>query len=705
MIRGLVSVIVITGLVSTGHAADKEKKAREAIGFRQLVATYPVAVQRGTKATVRVRSQLTLDGAYQVFFDRPGIKMTFAETKPIEAPIKSRGGVGTPFKFDVDVPANQDLGVYEFRVATDQAVSSVSHLMVTDYPVIEERSDENGLPAVALAVPVPSAICGTCDKPEDVDCYRFVGKAGEDITCQVYAQRVTHAIHAMQSKGGYLMDSILTLIGPNGQILHQNDNFFGGDSYMHYRLPAAGEYVLEVRDARYIGDEKYVYCVEISNRPYIHTLLPIAVERGKSVDAAIVGDALGDLKQVALKAAADESTGWKTIAVGSSRGPTNPIPYLVSPFPEILAQRGNNSVMTAQTIAIPSGVSGQLLEQDETHYFAFEAAKGKVYRFEIDAQRHGSALDGVLMVFDAKGVKVSETDDDNPQSKDARVFFTAPADGRYYVAVRDLHGRGGERFVYHLQAEPSGPDFEVGGEYYYSMLAPGTRMMWFAKINRLNGFAGPVEIRAEGLPAGVTLLPATIPANMNHCALILNAAPDAKINASLVRITGRGKIPGADGQLVEVVREGRITAEIQSRGGGQIRWPIQTSLVGVTKPLDLLSVTATPAEITLKPGEKVVIKVKITRHPDFTEPVMLAMSFDYFTQKFGEQLPPGVKMTDASKARLTGKTLEGTVVLVADKKATPVDRLAIAVMARVGITFSITTDYASNPIFLTVPAK
>jgi len=59
-------------------------------------------------------------------------------------------------------------------------------------------------------------------------------------------------------------------------------------------------------------------------------------------------------------------------------------------------------------------------------------------------------------------------------------------------------------------------------------------------------------------------------------------------------------------------------------------------------------------------------------------------------------------MAKESKLRLAGNTLEGTIVLEASDKALPVQRLPIAALARVSITFSITTNYASNPVYLTV---
>ena len=73
-------------------------------------------------------------------------------------------------------------------------------------------------------------------------------------------------------------------------------------------------------------------------------------------------------------------------------------------------------------------------------------------------------------------------------------------------------------------------------------------------------------------------------------------------------------------------------------------------------------------------------------------------------RRFGEQLPPGVTMTAESDAKLTGDQLEGKIVLQASADALPVEDLPSALMARVPITYSIFTHYASNPIRLTVRA-
>jgi hypothetical protein len=372
-----------------------------------------------------------------------------------------------------------------------------------------------------------------------------------------------------------------------------------------------------------------------------------------------------------------------------------------------MASEAEGNADAAQAIDLPVGISGQIGAEEDVDRFAFEAKKGDKFHFEIDAARHGSPLDSVLELYDDKGKLLTEADDFlTPSVKDSRLLWTAPADGSYQLAVRDLHGRGGDDFVYHLRAEPALPDFELSGEWYYGFLAPGTRTVWFAKVERLSGFDGPVRIEVENLPAGVTQTPVMMPASMNHCAIILSAAPDAQIDAALVRVKGVATVKAADGQQREIVRYGRITCEQQGSGGGQSRWPVETQIVGVTEPLDLLEVDASTTEITLEPGGTAEFDVRIKRAEGFTDPVTLATEFDYFNSKFGEQLPPGVKLSSKSKLRLTGQTLEGKVVLEADAaKAAPVERLPIAALARVSISFSITTNYCTGPVYLTVTPK
>ncbi len=677
--------------------------ASAAVGFRQLTTAYPCAVQSGTTSVVQLRSNFTLDGAYQSFFVPAGPSMKLAEPKPIDAPYTGRGRPGTPFKFEVTVPAKQLPGLYEFRLATKQAVSSVADLLVTDYPVVLELTKENGAREKAQQIEVPAALCGICDPAEDVDCYRFQGRSGDQLTFQIYAQRITQSVHDMVGRSGYHMDSILTLLSPTGQVVAMNDNYFGGDALLTAKLSQDGEYVLTVRDTRYGGDPRYSYCVEISRGFPALATFPLVIEQQKSTEVDVLtvgGKALGT---TTLKPAAEQAAKTERARLTVGGKPTNPLEYGVSPVPQLVHNEAGAQAKP-RVLELPSGVNCRLETSGDAHWFAFDGAKDAYYLLQADARRYRLPLDVLLEVFDAQGKKLAEADD-LPLSTDAKLYFKAPADGRYLVQIRDLHGRGGPEFFYHLSVEKSGPDFELTGKsLYYAMLAPGTRALWFVSATRLNGFDGPIDLRVEGLPAGVKQVPVRIPSGMNFAPLVLEADAKAKVGASLVKIVGRAELPGNSNSSPAVVEhEAVVVCELQSQGGSQGHWPVHSSLVGVVEKLDLTKVEATPSEITLQPGGKAEINVTIARNPEYKDPVGLEFTWVYFGNKLGEQLPPGVTLGKGSSARLSGNTLTGKLILEAKPDAVAVERFPIAVMAGVSISFSIDTKYASNPIYLTIP--
>ena len=691
--RVLVAVLLWTASSTVASAA---------VGFRQLTSVFPCAVQRGTTATVQVRSNFTLDGAYRVFFDEPGIEMKLAETKPIAAPLEGRGRPGTPFRFAVTVPPAQDARIYEVRIATPVAVSSVTHLRVTDHPVVVEGSKNNGTPATAENVTVPAAVCGVCDEPEDVDCYRFDARKGETWTMQIFAQRMTAAIHDMVGKSQtYHMDPILTLVGPNGQIVAMNDNVVGGDAVLISAIPQDGAYVLTVRDTRYLGNPRYTYCVEISRGAAAVATFPPVVAAGRSAEVEVLtfgGRSIGRARIDARDAKSGLPLRVRPTIDGEER---NPIEVETSTEPQVTHDR-TDGLDRPRELSLPVGIGGRLNEPGAAHAFSFAGKKDAYYSLTMRSRRFQLPVDAVLEVYDAAGKKLAEADD-LPLSADAELAFRAPADGRYTVLVRDLHGRGGPEFVYHLRIAQAEPDFEIVGKYYYAMLGPGTRALWFAGVTRRNGFEGPIDVVVEGLPPGVSQTPVTVPPGMTNTAVILSAEPKARVGASLVRIVGRAKVVDpATGREREIVREGIVTCELQSGGGSQGHWPVRTSLVGVVEPMDLLKVEATPTELTIPQGGKAEVTVKIERNKDYKDPVTVDFTWMYFTSKLGEQLPPGVAVGKGSTARLSGNTLEGKIMLEASSSALPVRRLPIAVMAGVSISFSIDTKYASNPILLTV---
>ncbi len=714
-VRLVVSRTLVVSCVLALLTGSPVARAAQKISYRQITRTHPIAVQRGQVAKVRVWSNFSLSESHPAFFVPGGIRMTELEKSPRKIDFFEPAELdqGEAFGYRVEVPESQLPGVYEYRIATAQAVSSVGHLLVTDYPVVVEKQQDNNKPATAQPVAVPSAVCGAIESFEDIDLYRIHGRAGQNLVCQIFAQRVTRAIHCMaiQYPKIHLMDSYLTLRDEKGRVVAENDNHVGGDAMLCCRLPASGDYFLEVRDSRFAGDPRYVYCVEVTERAVPLATFPVAVRRGETLRAEVVtsradhstGGAKGtktDRTFATWDAASNMDVGWRRVRVPGSDGqPGGVVDQLVSDAFQMESGSQHNTLDRAEVVRLPVGISGRFERPGQVHYYVLAAQAGDVIRIDMQSRRRGWAVDGHLAVMTRDGAILASADD-GPFTKDPTLRFQAASDGRFVVAVRDLNRRAGERFIYHLSLEKSGPDFEIHGEYYYGMLSPGTHAAWFVRLNRLNGFRGPVEVLVDRLPDGVRCEPVTIPAGANHCALVFSADVGAKQNASLVRVRGRARVK-TGGQ--ELIREAHVLGELRRAGASRfVRMPIQSQLLAVTKRLDLHAVVATPAELEIPRGGEATLEVRIKRSPEYTEQVLLDMALMFFNKAVGQQLPPGVSVKGQASHKLTGKTLKASFTLQASPTATAVTSWPITVIARVPITYTIMTPYASNPVFLTV---
>ena len=112
-----------------------------------------------------------------------------------------------------------------------------------------------------------------------------------------------------------------------------------------------------------------------------------------------------------------------------------------------------------------------------------------------------------------------------------------------------------------IAAITSDPDWQ-GGDYHGTGRSPSTGMGIARRIAHLSYRSDrALDERFENLPPGVTQEPITIPTGVNHGSIILEAAEDAPIGASLVHLQGRATIKGEDGKEREIVRRAIITGD------------------------------------------------------------------------------------------------------------------------------------------------
>lgn len=651
--------------------------------FPMITHCTPVAVQRGTTAEVTVEGQMNFAGAYKVLIEGTGVT---AEVVPDKAT--------TTRKVQLKVTAATDapLGVREFRVATSLGISSLGQLLIVDDPVVTEQPGTS-TPAKAQPIKVPCVVCGRTEAAENVDHYRFAGKAGQVVTFEVFAARIQDKIHDLQKHA----DPLLAVLDADGRELAANDDGFFADPVLAFKVPKDGEYVVQVRDAKYDGDPRWVYALAVTDRPFVEHVFPLGVAAGteQTVQPVLAGGG-----SAAWQFAAPDRPGIHLVAFAPDGGrPTNPAPVVATRLPAVLEREPNDTPSQATRVPVPSGVNGRVGAPRDLDHFVFRGTKGKAVTLTVFARRFGtplrSRLDSVLDVMAPDGKVLASNDDAN--GKDAALTFAPPADGDYVVRLRDLNNKGGDGFVYFLEIDHARPDFVLKADPSKAMIGPGSRTAWYVQVTRLNGFAGPVKVEVKGLPAAASVNPLTIPANMTQGLLVVSAAVDAKPDATAVEVVGTAE---ADGQ--SLTRTATSVEEIYLPGGGRGRFDVGMQAVAVTGPSDLLDVKVKPTRITLKPGQEVTIDVEVKRQADYDKPVTLDVLLRHLGGKFGDPLPPGVTMVDGKSKTLLGTGSTGTIVLKAAPDAAACTDVPICVQGYVPVNFVVKIGYASAPILLSV---
>jgi hypothetical protein len=503
--------------------------------FPMITHCTPTAVQLGTTAEVTVEGQMNFAGAYKVIVEGSGV---VAEVVPPARPADPKAAVRS-VKLKVTASGTMP-GVREFRIATPHGVSSLGQLLVVTDPVVAESPGIN-VPSKAQPVPVPCVVCGRIEAAENVDYYKFRAAAGQVLTLEVHAARLQDKIHDLQKHA----DPLLAVFDAGGKELAANDDGSFADPLLTFRVPADGEYVVQVRDAKYDGDPRWTYALTVTDKPYAAHIFPLGFSPSHEAVVEAIGSA--GLRRKTWTIRPGGHPGIHTIRLTDDQVITNPVACVMSHVRVGVEQEPNDTPAAANPLPIPSGMNGRIGAKRDLDHFRFRGAKGKPVELTVYARRFGtplrSPLDSALDVMTPDGKVLASNDDAN--GKDAALTFAPPADGDYVVRVRDLNNKGGEAFVYFLEAGPGVPDFSLKVDPSKAMIGPGSRTAWYVQVARQNGFAGPVKVDVRGLPAGVTVSPLTIPPGMTQGVLVVSADKDAKPDAARVTVLGLAEVKGS----------------------------------------------------------------------------------------------------------------------------------------------------------------
>ena len=527
--------VIAFGFVSTQAATANAQLVPE-IGY-----VYPAGGRAGTTVDVTL-------GGYdwtpdmQLFVHDPRIKLEIVgPPSPVlisEPPYwfgyKARGfawPLAREFKAKLTIPADVPPGLVKWQVANANGASPIGTFHVGNAPeVIEDAKRKTAQPLPAL----PVTVSGQIRRIEEIDRYQFsVPKAGP-VTIELLARPFGSMLHGM-----------LQVRDASGALLLDVADSEGRDIVTTFIAQADAKYELSLHDLDFAGDRSYVYRLTLTAGPHVVAAYPAAGKRGETrkVEFVGIGVATGGpqlesvTRDVTFPSAADVAS--FAYLLETPFGNAKPHTLLVSDVAEQLEAAGAATPLTA-----PVAITGFLETRFGSDPFTLELKKGEKWELNAVARAIGSPLDLELQVLGPDGKQVA-TNDDEKGTADASLSLAVPADGAYRVIVSDRSGKSGSRVAnYRLSIEPPREDITITFPTQLPIVV-GAPAKLAVKVVRDGGFAGPIPLKLEGLPAGVTA-PAdlAIPEKKNDLVIDLTCAPDAATTASLCTITATPTLNG-----------------------------------------------------------------------------------------------------------------------------------------------------------------
>lgn len=499
---------------------------------------FPAGGQRSTEVSFKVGGHYLHEGCP---FEMTGAGVTASpriertETVWFEGPLipqpasQRKEDYPKDYLGSVKIANDAPLGIRKWRVHTSQGVTPRMKFVVGDLPeVIEQEIDGEPVPT---SVQLPVTINGRIFPREDVDVWTFDAKAGERISCEVNAARI-----------GSPLDSRIEIRDPDGNVLTENVDALGVDSFLQFAAPKTGRYECRIHDIEFGGLQHYVYRLTIRQGPYLESVYPLGGRRGKTVALQLSGTDLPVADTVfSIPQNADRKLNLTLPDVAS-----NTLALVTSNVPEQLEVEPNDKadMVNPEAVPVESGIvfNGRIDQPGDIDQFRFSADAGKTLVIEVESSRLGTELDSVLTVLSADGKQLKLNDDLAGSVPDSRIVWKVPNGESFFISIRDqFDDRGGSRFAYRISiSEVSDQHFELKLPVDTVNIEQAAETKLKIGIDRSFGFKGEVELSVDGLPDGVTAEPVKIAKNRQDAQLIIKVAESAKPQIADLRIIGKG---------------------------------------------------------------------------------------------------------------------------------------------------------------------
>jgi hypothetical protein len=516
-------------------------------------AIYPMAGQRGKTFDAILRGA-NLRDAQALLFEGAGVEARILSVTPglsVEGE-ESLKGRGTDLaKVQITTFAEAVTGPHFFRVVTPRGISNRLALHVTSDPVLNEA--EAALPIKHF----PVVVNGQIARPGDTNSYSIAVAEGETLTFETasLSDGFDPSIALYEPGGSWFDAHRLNQVASNDDPLS-----FPGlskDARLVKRFERGGIYYLRVQGFAGQGGPDCVYRLRIvPGETAVPALHPVS---GEGWEERQFTRALTDSRMQEL----------------TSRGVAEPGSAATETFRAV--PEGTNEIPVMRP---PGFVTGRIEQPGQAQIIRLKIEKPQEIAIEVQTPEATlPRFNPVVRVMEPDGREIA-TDVYTKLNNNGlymmkmiepKTTVALTAAGEYTLEIRDITTNGaGADFVYRVMIRPQIPHVgKISLAEDHINLEAGCGRPVDVTIDREEGFGGYVAVELEGLPTGVTVLPAVedrtepppLPnggrleryvSKQQRATLVLNAAADASPTEAPVRVR----------VLARLMRDGRLSEPI-----------------------------------------------------------------------------------------------------------------------------------------------
>ena len=412
-------------------------------------------------------------------------------------------------------------------------------------------------------------------------------------------------------------------------------------------LPRDGDYFVEVKQRVFNSGGNVYYVAHIGGNARPLAAYPAGGMAGKELKTTLLGDPSGAIT--------------KTITLPQKEGDfdfyndmPSPLPLRVSNYDNVLENKGADETLVP---SLPAALNGIIEEANDVDNFRVTAKKGERWRVRVYARSLGSPLDPRLIIRRV-GAENNEVQADDaslaergfygmsgqiqrPEKLDPSLIWEPKEDGDYVIALSDMRNLGDALSIYRIEIEAVRDEVStfifapvidsVECPRLTSIAVPqGNR--WTANINLAEGqgnrFKGELELVAEGLPQGVTMVAPRIPAGARQTQVQFIAEANTPPQVALISL----QVKAVDG--TPLISNSQQGFPFLNHSGGHA-WhalAVNKYAFAVTEAAPF-TIDLVQPPISLSQNGELALPVKVTRREGFKD----ALEFQC------DWLPPGVQ--------------------------------------------------------------